>query len=77
MSLEMLENKVCARCGQTSEYSGDWYLDLCPDCADETEGKWVCCYCNRHGDFEEMGGEGAIDPNCCGSPCRHIAIECK
>lgn len=31
------ELKHCARCRQDSEYSGDWYGDLCPECADETD----------------------------------------
>jgi hypothetical protein len=64
--------KNCARCGQTSTYSGDWYRDLCPDCADKTEGEWVCRHCNRYGNFEEMGGNGAVNPSCCGSRCKHI-----
>jgi hypothetical protein len=29
--------KRCARCLQTCPYSGDWFGDLCPKCADETE----------------------------------------
>jgi hypothetical protein len=36
------EQKKCARCAQTKKYSGEWYCGLCPECADETEGKWVC-----------------------------------
>jgi hypothetical protein len=36
-SCQDVRDKRCARCLQTSEYSGDWYGDLCPRCADETE----------------------------------------
>lgn len=32
-----LDEKRCARCLQIQEYSGDWYGDLCPQCADETD----------------------------------------
>jgi hypothetical protein len=28
---------TCRRCGLGLPYSGDWYGDLCPQCADETE----------------------------------------
>lgn len=34
-----VELKHCTRCFQDSEYSGDWYGDLCPQCADETDPK--------------------------------------
>jgi hypothetical protein len=64
--------KSCGRCGRSTEDSGDWYGDLCPSCADETEGKWVCRYCKRQGSFEEMGGSGALNPICCGSLCDQI-----
>jgi hypothetical protein len=30
----------CARCGRTCPYSGDWYGDLCPECADATEPEY-------------------------------------
>src|SRR5581483_739614 len=30
-------SRRCARCGGTHAYSGDWYGELCPTCADETE----------------------------------------
>ena len=66
------KNKRCARCRRMSEPSGDWYGDLCPSCADRTEGAWVCKKCGRQGDFETMGGSGSVDPVCCGSPCKHI-----
>lgn len=36
-SPETVIEKLCARCLQTCQYSGDWYGDLCPRCADETE----------------------------------------
>jgi hypothetical protein len=36
-SPETVNEKRCARCLQTCQYSGDWYGDLCPQCADETE----------------------------------------
>jgi hypothetical protein len=36
-SPQTANEKRCARCLQTCEYSGDWYGDLCPQCADETE----------------------------------------
>jgi hypothetical protein len=61
--------RICSRCGRTIVYSGDWYRDFCPECADETEGKWVCRYCKREGSFEEMGGTELIYPICCGSLC--------
>jgi hypothetical protein len=72
---EPVKEKPCARCGQSYAYSGEWYGDLCPECADNTEGDWVCRFCNRRGDFEEMGGSGARNPNCCGSPCNHVKTE--
>jgi hypothetical protein len=65
-------DKNCSRCGQTKEYSGEWYRDFCPACADETEGKWVCRYCKREGNFEEMGGTGMMNPICCGALCDQI-----
>jgi hypothetical protein len=65
--------KNCVRCGEKTDYSGEWYGDLCPECADETDGEWVCRYCARSGNFEEMGGSGAISPICCGSVCDHIS----
>ena len=34
--------KKCARCCQRVEVSGDWYGDLCPRCADNTDGEWIC-----------------------------------
>lgn len=64
--------KPCARCGQVAEDSGDWFDDLCPGCADKTDGDWHCRSCNRHGSFEAMGGDGATNPICCGVPCQHI-----
>lgn len=67
--------KTCTRCRQTGEYSGDWYGDLCPECADETDGDWVCLCCIRHGNFEEMGDSGAMNPTCCGSTCEHVRNE--
>jgi hypothetical protein len=67
--------KRCARCKKTFVYSGDWYGDLCPGCADKTEGEWVCARCGRRGDFEAMGGSGVTIPKCCGSPCKRIKIE--
>jgi hypothetical protein len=70
-----VKKKRCARCRQTRQYSGDWYGNLCPGCADSTAGDWVCCRCNRSGDFDEMGGSGATNPSCCGSPCNHIKTE--
>jgi hypothetical protein len=36
-SPQTVEEKRCGRCLQTCQYSGDWYGDLCPQCADETE----------------------------------------
>src|SRR5437016_7129766 len=68
-------NKNCTRCRQTREYSCEWYRDLCPACADETEGKWVCHYCKREGNFEEMGGSGATNPNCCGALCNQVKTD--
>jgi hypothetical protein len=62
----------CARCGQTTEHSGDWYDDLCPGCADETDCDWRCRSCGQQRSFEVMGGEGATNPVCCGVPCHRI-----
>ena len=36
-SPQPVNEKRCGRCLQTCPYSGDWYGDLCPQCADETE----------------------------------------
>lgn len=36
-SPQSVDEKLCARCRQYSRYSGDWYGDLCPECADETD----------------------------------------
>jgi hypothetical protein len=36
-SPQTVSEKRCARCLLTYPYSGDWYGDLCPQCADETE----------------------------------------
>jgi hypothetical protein len=36
-SPQPVNEKRCARCLQTCPYSGDWYGNLCPRCADETE----------------------------------------
>jgi hypothetical protein len=71
-SMQELDQKPCARCGQTTEYSGDWYGDLCPECADQTDGDWVCNKCGCRGTFEEMGGEGAANPVCCGFSCKRV-----
>jgi hypothetical protein len=30
--------KRCSRCGQNRAESGDWYVGLCPECADQAEG---------------------------------------
>lgn len=65
----------CARCRKCHTYNGDWFCGLCPSCADRTEGEWACRQCGHHGDFETMGGEGAEDPECCGSPCEHTLID--
>jgi hypothetical protein len=69
------DQKLCARCGEFDDDSGDWYDDLCPACADRTDGDWICRVCARRGSFESMGGSGASDPNCCNAPCRHLAPE--
>jgi hypothetical protein len=69
------KKRRCARCGQRLATSGDWFADLCPECADRTQGEWVCEQCGRHGDFETMGGSGAINPVCCGAPCKHTSDE--
>jgi hypothetical protein len=60
----------CARCGQLSERSEDWYDNLCPSCADQTDGQWICRVCGRRGTFESMGGDGITDPD-----CRHVASD--
>ena len=36
-TLQLVNEKRCTRCLRICEYSGDWYGDLCPRCADETE----------------------------------------
>ena len=66
---------VCARCGQLTARRGDWFGDLCPGCADRTEGRWSCDVCGRFGDFEAMGGNGKINPACCGFPCSRDDID--
>ena len=66
------ETKECGRCGQLVRDSGDWYGDLCPECADTTDGDWICSICGTRGDFETMGGRGTRDPICCGNPCERI-----
>jgi hypothetical protein len=65
----------CARCGKTEARDGDWYSNLCPACADKTDGTWSCRRCGRSGDFEAMGGAGEADPVCCGSACERIDVE--
>ncbi|MFL5245114.1 MAG: hypothetical protein ACJ8FY_23675 [Gemmataceae bacterium] len=72
MNADQRDGQMCGRCGREIEYSGDWYGDLCPVCADKTERLWVCGACSRHGDFEEMGGAAAINPTCCGLACKHF-----
>lgn len=67
----MCNKRDCARCGQTTADSADWYDDLCPSCADETDGFWVCVVCGRRGLFEDMAGDGARKPVCCGAACEH------
>jgi hypothetical protein len=69
---QRITQKRCARCRKRQEYSGDWYGDLCPECADATEGQWLCRRCKRRGNFEEMGGDGATNPSCCGSACKRV-----
>lgn len=64
-----VNHKTCMRCLQRHAYSGDWYGELCPDCADATDGDWICLICNARGTFEEMAGSGDMNPSCCGSPC--------
>jgi hypothetical protein len=66
------EMRECGRCEQLVADSGDWYGDLCPECADATDGDWICPRCGARGDFESMGGSGAGDPECCGNPCERI-----
>lgn len=67
--------KMCKRCKTASEYSGDWYGDLCPECADKTEGAWTCRICGRQDNFEAMGGGSATNPSCCGSTCIQISLD--
>jgi hypothetical protein len=64
--------EICGRCHETMARSSEWWLDLCPECADATEGDWRCQRCGKHGDFEETGGDGDQDPECCGVPCIRI-----
>jgi hypothetical protein len=64
--------RKCARCRQTKELSDDWHLDLCPACADNTDGNWGCVRCGRCGTFEAMHGDGSHDPVCCGLTCRYV-----
>jgi hypothetical protein len=63
------EQGTCSRCRKNRKTSEDWFGTLCPECADGTEGEWMCRVCGRKGDFETMGGCGAVDPMCCGAPC--------
>jgi hypothetical protein len=65
----------CARCRQLVPRCEDWYGDLCPTCADETDVDWICPACGERGSFEAMGGDGATDPECCGVPCRRAEDE--
>jgi hypothetical protein len=67
--------KRCARCRLSCQYSGDWFGDLCSGCADEIEGEWVCHNCGKRGDFEAMNGSGTENPVCCGQVCEHIKEE--
>ncbi len=67
--------RVCTRCGLTAESSGEWYGGLCPECADETEGTWICRVCGQRGNFEFMGGDGANEPTCCSSHCEYLPSE--
>ena len=70
--LQLRDKDLCSRCGQLVELCGDWYGDLCPECADETDCDWICFVCGKSGPFEDMGGDGADDPECCGVPCRRV-----
>lgn len=74
LASELLKRK-CARCGQSCERCGEWYGELCPRCADNTEGDWVCHHCGRRGKFQLMGGNVRENPICCGSPCQQIKIQ--
>jgi hypothetical protein len=69
------KGKRCARCRQIRARSGEWYGDLCPECADATEGDWVCQLCDRRGNFETMGGHEARNPISCASPCEQIKFD--
>lgn len=73
--MQAIRQSSCARCGQVTAYSGDWYGDLCPECADKTAGDWSCRSCGRHGSFEEMGGNGVTNPVCCAVPCQHLGSD--
>lgn len=64
--------KTCARCRSSADGSDDWYGELCPVCADQTDGEWACRSCGRRGTFEDMGGDGANDPVCCGNGCQRV-----
>jgi hypothetical protein len=67
------ENQTrCAGCRRSYPYSGDWFGDLCPGCADQTKGEWICHNCGKRGDFEPMNGGGMENPICCGRTCEHI-----
>jgi hypothetical protein len=68
----MESKRVCSRCNRKKRHSGEWYRDFCPECADKTDGDWVCRHCGRRGNFEDLGGSGKTNPSCCGSPCKHI-----
>ncbi len=60
---------TCSRCHSNVPYSEDWYDKLCPGCADATDGEWYCSICCNSGLFEQMGGSGTDDPQCCGVLC--------
>jgi hypothetical protein len=60
----------CSRCSKRKSESNDWYGDLCPGCADATDGNWRCRRCARIGNFEEMDGFGPNNPKCCGLVCK-------
>jgi hypothetical protein len=72
---QLREQKLCSRCGQLVESCDDWFGDLCPTCADRTDGDWVCRTCGQSGSFEDMGGDGAVGPECCGVPCKRVGDE--
>jgi len=66
------DERQCGRCGHAIADSGDWYGELCPECADATEGVWICLHCGREGNFEDMVANDNADPECCGSPCNRV-----